>query len=57
MTPVKSEEQVASERANFLLKQAFEEDEQGNTEEATELYLNAAEMCIGAVGILTPGMS
>ncbi|XP_071803068.1 calpain-7-like [Asterias amurensis] len=55
MTPVKSEEQVASERANFLLKQAFEEDEQGNTEEATELYLNAAEMCIGAAKSSTSG--
>ncbi|XP_022109312.1 calpain-7-like isoform X2 [Acanthaster planci] len=47
-TPVKSDDQIAAERANFLLRQAFEEDEQGNQEDATELYLNAAEMCIEA---------
>ena len=46
------------ERANFLLRQAFEEDEQGNEKDAIELYLNAAEMCIEAVsnnnnGLLT----
>ena len=46
------------ERANFLLRQAFEEDEQGNEKDAIELYLNAAEMCIEAVsnndnGVLT----
>ena len=45
----KSPEQAALERANFLLRQAFEEDEQGNDKDAIELYLNAAEMCIQAV--------
>ena len=46
---MKSADQIAAERANFLLRQAFDEDAQGNEEDATELYLNAAEMCIEAV--------
>ncbi|XP_072028710.1 calpain-7-like [Amphiura filiformis] len=45
-TSAKSKDQAAIERANFLLRQAFEEDEQGNKTDAIELYLNAAEMCI-----------
>ena len=41
--------QVAVERARFLIEQAMEEDEAGNATEATELYMQAAEMCIQLV--------
>ena len=53
-TAPKSKGQVAIEQANFLLRQAFEEDEQSNEKEAIELYLNAAEMCIEAVSCVEP---
>lgn len=36
------------QRAKFLIKQALEQDEQGNESEALELYLQAAELCIQA---------
>ncbi|XP_077978254.1 calpain-7-like [Glandiceps talaboti] len=45
-TPVKTKDQIAMERAQFLIKQAFEEDAQGSVKEATELYLQAAEICL-----------
>ncbi|KAJ8024532.1 Calpain-7 [Holothuria leucospilota] len=46
--PSKSEDQIKIERAHFLLTQAFNEDEEGNNEEAITLYLNAAELCINS---------
>lgn len=36
-------------RANFLLLEAFEEDEAGNMEEAIEHYTNAVQLCLEAV--------
>ncbi|XP_042899738.1 calpain-7 [Parasteatoda tepidariorum] len=44
--PVKNEESLQLDRAEFLLRQGFEEDENGNDKEATELYLQAAELCL-----------
>lgn len=41
------------ERAEFLVRQAFEEDEAGNETEAAELYMEAAELCIDLVGYTT----
>ncbi|PRD24301.1 UNVERIFIED_CONTAM: Calpain-7 [Trichonephila clavipes] len=46
--PAKNEEKLELERAEFLLRQGLEEDEAGNDEEATELYLQAAELCLKA---------
>ncbi|XP_071502226.1 calpain-7-like [Diadema antillarum] len=46
-----------AERANFLVRQAFElEDsgDDGSLEEAAELYMNAAELCIKASKTNTP---
>ncbi|XP_048735989.2 calpain-7-like isoform X2 [Ostrea edulis] len=40
----KSEEKLNTERANFLLHQAFDEDEAGNLAEAKELYTEAVEV-------------
>ena len=40
---------MKKERADFLLRQAFDEDEAGNEAEATELYMEAAELCIELV--------
>ncbi|XP_038044478.1 calpain-7-like [Patiria miniata] len=54
-TQTKSAEQMAAERAKFLLRQAFDEDGHGNAEDATELYLNAAEMCIEAARSCSSG--
>ncbi|ROT76129.1 Calpain-7 [Penaeus vannamei] len=36
-------------RANFLLLEAFEEDEAGNMEEAIEHYTNAVQLCLEAM--------
>nr|XP_039261066.1 calpain-7-like isoform X1 [Styela clava] len=36
------------QRGKFLIKQALEQDEKGNENEALELYLQAAELCIKA---------
>ncbi|KAF7649589.1 hypothetical protein LDENG_00139130, partial [Lucifuga dentata] len=44
--PLKSRQQVDLERAHFLVTQAFEEDEKGNSDEAIELYTQAVELCI-----------
>ncbi|MBN3305524.1 calpain-7 [Amia ocellicauda] len=44
--PLKSKHQLDLERAYFLVTQAFEEDENGNTDEAIELYTQAVELCI-----------
>ena len=41
--------QLKMERAEFLLRQAFEQDEGGNEEEAVELYMQAAELCLTLV--------
>lgn len=37
------------ERAEFLVRQAFEEDESGNETEAAELYMETAQLCIELV--------
>lgn len=50
--PLKSKHQLDLERAYFLVTQAFEEDEKENTDEAIELYTQAVELCIQAVGRL-----
>lgn len=42
--------QMRMERAEFLVRQAFEEDEAGNETEAADLYMEAAELCIDLVG-------
>ncbi|GFQ64611.1 calpain-7 [Trichonephila clavata] len=44
--PTKNEERLELERAEFLLRQGLEEDEAGNDKDATELYLQAAELCL-----------
>ncbi|KAG7469852.1 hypothetical protein MATL_G00133300 [Megalops atlanticus] len=46
--PLKSKHQLDLERAYFLVTQAFEEDEKGNSDEAIELYKQAVELCIQA---------
>lgn len=47
--PLKTKHQLDLERSYFLVTQAFEEDEKGNSEEAIELYTQAVELCIQAV--------
>lgn len=42
----KSDQQLDMERASFLIKQAFEEDESGNIKDAIELYTEAVELCL-----------
>ncbi|XP_054847839.1 calpain-7 isoform X1 [Eublepharis macularius] len=44
--PLKSKQQMDLERAHFLVTQAFDEDDKGNTEEAVELYTEAVELCL-----------
>ncbi|KAM8811781.1 calpain-7 isoform 3-T3 [Eudromia elegans] len=44
--PLKSKQQLDLERAHFLVTQAFDEDDKGNTEEAVELYTEAVELCL-----------
>lgn len=41
-----SDDTRSAERARFLLEQALDEDEQGNAEEAIELYSEAVELCL-----------
>ncbi|CAI9572740.1 unnamed protein product [Staurois parvus] len=43
---LKSKQQLDLERARFLVTQAFEEDDKGNSEEAIELYSEAVELCL-----------
>ncbi|XP_041366509.1 calpain-7-like [Gigantopelta aegis] len=43
-TVIKTQLQLDLERAQFLLHQAFDEDESNNTEEAVELYMEAVEL-------------
>nr|XP_054767557.1 calpain-7-like [Lytechinus pictus] len=43
-----------AERASFLIYQAFQLEEEGGDEEAVELYLNAAELCIKASKTSSP---
>lgn len=47
--PLKTKHQLELERSYFLVTQAFEEDEKGNSDEAIELYTQAVELCIQAV--------
>ncbi|KAH3719763.1 calpain-7-like [Dreissena polymorpha] len=42
----KTSQQLEVERAHFLIKQAFDEDEAGNIEGAKDLYTEAVELCI-----------
>ncbi|MFT7800365.1 calpain-7 [Arapaima gigas] len=52
--PLKSKHQLDLDRAYFLVTQAFEEDEKGNSDEAIELYTQAVELCIQALnGLIT----
>ncbi|XP_067125410.1 calpain-7-like [Centruroides vittatus] len=44
----KNNQQSELERAEFLLHQAFDEDEADNNEEAIELYSQAVELCLTA---------
>ncbi|KAG8197420.1 hypothetical protein JTE90_014905 [Oedothorax gibbosus] len=44
--PDKNEDKLQLDRAKFLLLHGLEADEAGNDEEATELYLQAAELCL-----------
>ncbi|TSK16117.1 Calpain-7 [Bagarius yarrelli] len=44
--PLKTKHQLNLERSYFLVTQAFEEDEKGNSDEAIELYTQAVELCI-----------
>ncbi|XP_022258439.1 calpain-7-like [Limulus polyphemus] len=44
----KNVHQQELERAQFLLHQAFDEDSDGNKEEAVELYSQAVELCLKA---------
>ena len=39
------------ERAQFIVRHAFEEDEAGNETEAAELYMEAAQLCIDLVNV------
>lgn len=52
--PEKNEQKLELDRAEFLLRQGLDEDEAGNEEEAIELYLQAAELCLKAVSIYFP---
>lgn len=45
----KSKEKLDMERGNFLLHQAFDEDEAGNLSEAKELYTEAVEVFLKIV--------
>lgn len=45
----KSKEKLDMERGNFLLYQAFDEDEAGNLSEAKELYTEAVEVFLKIV--------
>ncbi|XP_064647920.1 calpain-7-like [Lineus longissimus] len=45
-TVAKTPEQHNKERAEFLLRQAFDEDENGNDKEALELYSQAVELLL-----------
>lgn len=45
----KSNEKLDMERGNFLLYQAFDEDEAGNLSEAKELYTEAVEVFLKIV--------
>jgi hypothetical protein len=49
----KSEEKLNAERANFLLHQAFDEDEAGNLAEAKELYTEAVEVFLKIVRVIS----
>lgn len=46
--PEKNEQKLELDRAEFLLRQGLDEDEAGNEEEAVEMYLQAAELCLKA---------
>ena len=43
--------QMRMERAQFIVRHAFEEDEAGNETEAAELYMEAAQLCIDLVNV------
>lgn len=43
---------MKKERAEFFLKQAFQEDDEGNVNEAANLFVEAAELCLQLVRCL-----
>lgn len=45
----KTEQQLDLERADFLLRQAFNEEEEKNIDEAVDLYVEAVDLCLKAV--------
>ena len=47
--PAKTPLQLEIERARFLLEKAFDEDGEEQKEEAIELYMEAAELCLNLV--------
>jgi len=49
---VKTETEKSAQRAKFLVHHALEEDEAGNNQEASELYMQAAELCIKVVRVV-----
>jgi len=51
--PTKTRDQLELERATFLIRQAFEEDEAGDREEAVQLYTQAVELCLNIVSGVT----
>ena len=52
MFTTKTPEQLELDRAKFLVCQALEEDESGAKDDAVELYMQAAELCLKLVSIL-----
>ncbi|UYV60305.1 CAPN7 [Cordylochernes scorpioides] len=50
----KDEQQQEVQRAEFLLHQALDEDEAGNTSEAIDLYSQSVELCLQAVSSHSP---
>ena len=44
--------QNGAERAEFLIKQALNEDERGRIDDALPLYTDAAELCMKTVSLL-----
>ena len=47
--PALTQDEVTMNRARFLIEQAFTQDEAGHTDDAFELYAQAAEICLELV--------
>lgn len=50
----KSPQQLDLERAEFLMHQALDEDEDGAMDEAVQLYSEAVDVCLKAVRSIDP---